>query len=137
MDGFTLDPRLDADTIAVGDLDLCSVRLMDDSRFPWFVLVPRRVGVSEITDLGENESASLMSELRLAIRVMSELSQPDKVNVGALGNIVAQLHLHVVGRFLSDPAWPGPVWGSGPAVPYPHHAATLLVERAAQLFARA
>ena len=110
---------------------------MDDSRFPWIVLVPRRVGVSEITDLGEHESASLMTELRLAVRVMGELSQPDKINVGALGNVVTQLHVHVVGRFLSDPAWPGPVWGSGTAVPYPHHAATLLVERAAQLFARA
>ncbi len=137
MDGFSLDPHLAADTIAVGDLDLCSVRLMDDSRFPWLVLVPRRVDVSEITDLGEADSASLMAELRLSVRVMVELSKPDKVNVGALGNVVSQLHLHVVGRFLSDPAWPGPVWGSGAAVPYPHHAATLLVERAAQLFSRA
>lgn len=137
MDGFTLDPRLAADTIAVGDLDLCSVRLMDDSRFPWLVLVPRRDGLSEITDLSEADSAALMSELRLAVRVMGELSKPDKVNVGALGNIVAQLHVHVVGRFLSDPAWPGPVWGSGAAAPYPHHAATLLVERAAHLFAQA
>lgn len=137
MDGFAIDPRLAADTIAVGDLDLCSVRLMDDSRFPWLVLVPRRTGLSKITDLADGDSRSLMDELRLAVRVMSELSQPDKVNVGALGNIVSQLHLHVVGRFLSDPAWPGPVWGSGASSPYPHHAATLLVERAAQLFSRA
>lgn len=137
MDGFTLDPRLAADTIAVGDLELCAVRLIDDSRFPWLVLVPRRAGLSEITDLTEAESTALMAELRLCVTVMSELSKPDKVNVGALGNIVSQLHLHVVGRFLSDPAWPGPVWGSGDPVPYPHHAATLLVERAAQLFAQA
>ena len=137
MDDFTPDTRLAADTIAVGDLDLCSVRLMDDSRFPWLVLVPRRSDLCEITDLTEADAASLMQELRLAVRVMGELSKPDKVNVGALGNVVAQLHVHVVGRFLSDPAWPGPVWGSGAAVPYPHHAATLLVERAAQLFAQA
>ena len=134
---FALDPRLDADTIPIGDLALSSVLLLDDARFPWFVLVPRIGGASEVTDLSEEQSVQLMREIRIAARVMMELSRPDKVNVGALGNIVAQLHVHVVGRFRSDPAWPGPVWGHGSRTPYPDHAASALIERAATLFAAA
>ena len=121
----SLDQRLVADTIPIGDLALSSVLLMDDARFPWFILVPRRPGASELTDLSDEEAAQLMSEIRIATRVMLELAKPDKVNVGALGNVVAQLHVHVVGRFRSDPAWPGPVWGHGSRTPYPAHAATL------------
>jgi len=94
-------------------------------------------GASEVTDLTEEQSVQLMREIRIAARVMMELSRPDKVNVGALGNIVAQLHVHVVGRFRSDPAWPGPVWGHGSQTPYPDHAASALIERAATLFAAA
>ncbi len=134
---FALDSRLAADTIPVGDLPLSSVLLLDDSRFPWFVLAPRRAGLSELTDLSEEDAAALMGEVRLAVRVMLELAKPDKVNVGALGNVVPQLHVHVVGRFLSDPAWPGPVWGFGARTPYPAHAAAQLVERAGALFAAA
>jgi len=133
----SLDQRLAADTIPIGDLALSSVLLMDDARFPWFILVPRRAGASELTDLSDEEAAQLMSEIRIATRVMLELAKPDKVNVGALGNVVAQLHVHVVGRFRSDPAWPGPVWGHGSRTPYPAHAASALVERAAALFAAA
>lgn len=134
---FALDPRLAADTVPVGDLGLCSVLLMDDSRFPWLILVPRRDGASELTDLSEADAAMLMGEIRIATRVMLDLARPDKVNVGALGNMVPQLHVHVVGRFVSDPAWPGPVWGAGARQPYPHHAAAALIARAAQLFAAA
>ena len=134
---FALHPRLNADTIPIGDLALSSVLLMNDARFPWFVLVPRRSGATEITDLAEDDSAALMREIRVAAHVMMELSKPDKVNLGALGNVVPQLHVHVVGRFRSDPAWPGPVWGSGPRAPYPDHAATALVERAGALFSAA
>jgi diadenosine tetraphosphate (Ap4A) HIT family hydrolase len=137
MSDFALDPRLAGDTRPVGDLPLCSVLLLDDARFPWFVLVPRRPGASELTDLGDEDAATLMGELRVATRMMLSLAQPDKVNVGALGNIVPQLHVHVVGRFRSDPAWPGPVWGHGTRQPYPDHAAAALVERAAGLFAAA
>ena len=96
---FTLDPRLAADTAEVGDLALCRVLLMDDARFPWLILVPRRPDVSEIIDLSEADAALLWQEVRLATGVMQALSKPDKVNVGALGNVVAQLHVHVVGRF--------------------------------------
>jgi diadenosine tetraphosphate (Ap4A) HIT family hydrolase len=137
MSDFALDARLAGDTRPVGDLPLCSVLLLDDARFPWFVLVPRRPGASELTDLADEDAATLMGELRVATRVMLALAQPDKVNVGALGNMVPQLHVHVVGRFRSDPAWPGPVWGHGTRQPYPDHAAAALVERAAGLFAAA
>lgn len=131
---FMLDSRLAADTLPVGDLGLSSVFLLNDARFPWFVLVPRVPEAREITDLSEDQSAELMRELRIATQVMAELARPDKVNVGALGNIVAQLHLHVIGRFHSDPAWPGPAWGHGTKEPYPHHRAAHLIDRAAHLF---
>jgi diadenosine tetraphosphate (Ap4A) HIT family hydrolase len=134
---FTLHPQLAADTVPVGDLALSSVLLMDDARFPWFILVPRRSGATELTDLTEEDAATLMSEMRIATHVMQGLAEPDKINVAALGNIVPQLHVHVVGRFRSDPAWPGPVWGHGARTSYPAHAATALVERAAALFAAA
>jgi diadenosine tetraphosphate (Ap4A) HIT family hydrolase len=134
---FSLDQRLAADTIPIGDLTLSSVLLMDDARFPWFILVPRHYGASELTDLSDEDAAALMDEIRIATRVMLDLAKPDKVNVGALGNLVPQLHVHVVGRFHSDPAWPGPVWGHGSRSSYPAHAAAALIERAAALFAAA
>ncbi|MEN3211467.1 HIT domain-containing protein [Methylorubrum populi] len=133
-DAFSLDPRLAADTHPVGDLALCSVLLMDDARFPWLILVPRRPGLSELTDLTPEEASLAFEEIRIAVRVMQALAQPDKVNVAALGNVVAQLHVHVVARFHSDPAWPGPVWGVGERKPYPPHARAALLERAAALF---
>jgi len=134
---FPLDPRLAGDTLPVGDLALSSVLLLNDSRFPWFVLVPRRIGLSELTDLTDADAMALMDEIRVATRVMLAMAKPDKVNVAAIGNIVSQLHVHVVGRFHSDPAWPGPVWGHGTRTPYPPHAASALIERAATLFAAA
>jgi diadenosine tetraphosphate (Ap4A) HIT family hydrolase len=137
MTAYTLDSRLAADTLPIGDLSLCSALLLDDARFPWFVLVPRRANLTEVTDLSDEDAAMLIGEIRVATRVMLELAKPDKVNVAALGNVVPQLHVHVVGRFLSDPAWPGPVWGHGTRAPYPDHAAAALVERAAGLFAAA
>lgn len=134
---FTLDPQLATDTVHVGDLALCSVLLMDDARFPWLILVPRRAGASEITDLSPGDARGLMDEMRIATGVMLALAKPDKVNVAALGNVVSQLHVHVIGRFLSDPAWPKPVWGVGTATPYPHHARAQMIERIGALFAAA
>jgi diadenosine tetraphosphate (Ap4A) HIT family hydrolase len=134
---FTLDPRLEADSIPIGDLALSTALLLDDARFPWFVLVPRRPGLTEVSDLTDEDAQALTGEIRQAVRVMLALAKPDKVNVGALGNVVSQLHVHVVGRFRSDPAWPNPVWGFGSRQPYPAHAAAALVERAAGLFAAA
>ena len=134
---FILDPRLAADTVEVGDLALCRVLLMDDARFPWLILVPRRPDLVEVTDLTEPDAQALWRETRITVGVMQALSRPDKVNVGALGNVVAQLHIHVVGRFRSDPAWPGPVWGVGTPTPYPPHARAQLIERAGALFSAA
>ncbi|NEU12997.1 HIT domain-containing protein [Methylobacterium sp. BTF04] len=134
---FTLDPTLAADTVHVGDLALCSVLLMDDARFPWLILVPRRPGASEITDLAPEDAHALMDEMRIATRVMLDLAKPDKVNVAALGNVVPQLHVHVIGRFLSDPAWPKPIWGIGTPTPYPLHARAQMIERIGALFAAA
>ena len=134
---FALDSRLAASTLPVGDLALCTVRLQNDSRFPWLMLVPQREGVAELTDLSDEAYRVLTDEIRLATRVMMELSRPDKVNVAAIGNLVPQMHVHVVGRFRSDPAWPGTVWGFGTRIPYPDHAAAALIERAQALFAAA
>ncbi len=134
---FALDSRIAAGTLPVGELALSSVLLQNDSRFPWLLLVPRRPGIVELTDLDDGDYRTLADEIRVASRVMLALARPDKVNVAALGNVVPQLHVHVVGRFRSDPAWPGPVWGFESPKPYPDHAAAALIERAQGLFAAA
>ncbi len=134
---FVLHPQLAADTVAVGDLALSSVLLTNDSRFPWLILVPRRPNLTELTDLTAEDAARLMEEIRLASGVLSRFAKPDKLNVAALGNAVPQLHVHVIARFRSDPAWPKPIWGVGTATAYPDHARLQLVERLGQLFAAA
>jgi diadenosine tetraphosphate (Ap4A) HIT family hydrolase len=110
---FELHPKLAADTSVIADWPLCRVLLMEDARYFWLVLVPRRAGVTEITELSAEDRTMLMEEAARAGRIIG-----GKLNIGALGNIVPQLHLHVVGRYSGDPAWPGPVWGHSPAVPY-------------------
>ncbi|BFI95875.1 MAG: HIT family protein [Rhodanobacter sp.] len=117
-DGFALDPRLAADTRHVAMLPLCELRLMDDTRFPWLVLVPRRANLVEVSDLDQGEQQELWREANLAGAALRAVSPCEKLNLGALGNIVRQLHLHVVARTQGDAAWPGPVWGSGAAVPH-------------------
>lgn len=116
--GFTLDPQLAADTVFVADWTLCRVLLMDDARFPWLILVPRRADLVELDDLAPGEQVRLLSEINQAIAMLRNVARCDKLNVGALGNIVRQLHVHVVARREGDAAWPGPVWGSGQAVRY-------------------
>lgn len=115
---FTLDARLAGDSLPVVDLPLCSVRLMNDARFPWLLLVPRRAGMSELHDLDEADQEQLWREIRSATQALRAVAPCDKLNIGALGNIVRQLHVHVVARVEGDAAWPGPVWGSGVAQPY-------------------
>lgn len=109
---FTLHPRLAADTLAVGDLPLCRVLLMKNAAFPWLILVPRRTA-TEIHQLPPADRAALMEETAAASALLERLTAPDKINVGALGNMVPQLHMHVIARRRTDSAWPGPVWGSG------------------------
>ncbi len=115
---FVLDARLAADTRPVARLPLCDLRLMDDARYAWLVLVPRRDGLVEIADLSADEQATLWQEVNLAGRALRAVAPCDKLNLGALGNIVRQLHVHVVARCEGDPAWPGPVWGHGTAQAY-------------------
>lgn len=117
--GFVLDPRLAADSILVSDGPLSQLRLMDDGRFPWLVLVPRVAGAVEWVDLGGGQQRLLLAEINQAAAALRAVAPVDKLNIGALGNIVRQLHVHLVGRREGDAAWPGPVWGSGPAEPYP------------------
>ncbi len=115
---FTPDPRLVSDGPALGDLELCHVRLVDDARFPWLLLIPRRLDLVEIIDLPAEERVILMSEIALASSALRTVSGAQKLNVAALGNMVPQLHVHVVGRSSGDAAWPGPMFGVGIRVPY-------------------
>lgn len=127
--GFTLDPRLEATGLPLGDLTLSRVFLVDDARFPWLMLVPRRAEIVEILDLNDADRQILFDEtMRVSAAVRAHF-RPDKLNIGALGNIVSQLHVHVVARFASDPAWPGPIWGHGQRVPYPPHMAGSLMDK--------
>jgi diadenosine tetraphosphate (Ap4A) HIT family hydrolase len=115
---FQLDCRLETDTAFVSDWPLCRVLLMNDARYPWLVLVPRRTDLVEIADLSAADRAVLMEEVIRAGEILRSLPGVAKLNVGALGNVVRQLHVHVVARRPGDPAAAGPVWGHSPAVPY-------------------
>ena len=115
MNDFRLDERLASDSVFVADGPLSQVRLMDDARFPWLVLVPRVDGASEWIDLDGSQQRLLLAEINQLSRLLREQPGITKLNLGALGNIVRQLHVHLVGRHEGDQAWPGPVWGSGPA----------------------
>ena len=113
-DPFQPDPRLAADSAFIADGPLSQVRLMDDARFPWLLLVPRVAGASEWIDLDGNQQRLLLAEINQVSRLLRAEPGVDKLNLGALGNVVRQLHVHLVGRHADDAAWPGPVWGSGP-----------------------
>jgi diadenosine tetraphosphate (Ap4A) HIT family hydrolase len=129
---FVLDPRIEETSVPVADWPLAQLRLKDDARFHWLLLVPRRPGLVELTELAEEDYLQLNAEVLAANRLLQEVVRPDKINVATLGNVVPQLHVHVVGRFASDPAWPGAVWchGAGPA--YPPHALAILAGRYAK-----
>jgi diadenosine tetraphosphate (Ap4A) HIT family hydrolase len=114
--GFVLDPRLAADSLMLAEGPLSQVRLMDDARFAWLVLVPRLADAVEWVDLDEERQRLLLAEVNRAARLLRAIGPCHKVNIGALGNVVRQLHVHVVARNEGDAAWPGPVWGSGPMV---------------------
>ena len=116
MTDFVLDPRLAADTAFIADGPLSQVRLMDDTRFPWLVLVPRVNGVSEWLELDGGQQRLLLAEINQAGQLIRAQPGVEKLNIGALGNIVRQFHFHLIGRHEGDPAWPGPVWGHGAAV---------------------
>ncbi|UYG07445.1 HIT domain-containing protein [Halomonas sp. M4R1S46] len=118
MSNFEPDARLVEDSYPVTELPLCQLRLMNDARFPWLLLVPRRTAVSEVFELDEAEQRQLWREATLVGRALKEGFGGDKLNIATLGNMVPQLHLHVILRRRDDAAWPGPVWGHGEAEAY-------------------
>ena len=126
MSEFQLHPQLAADTLHVTALPLCDVLLMNDANYPWLILVPRIVDASELLDLGESDRARLWREIDIASQALRTIFVPEKLNIAALGNMVSQLHVHVIARFSTDAAWPKPVWGAQPARPY---SATKIAER--------
>lgn len=124
---FDLDKRLEADSEWICNMSLCQVRIMNDARFVWLLLIPMRDGVVEIIDLSNDDRALLMEEVSQVCETLAKLVKPHKLNVAALGNMVSQLHMHVIARQVDDAAWPGPIWGNGDAIAYEPKVLTKLV----------
>jgi diadenosine tetraphosphate (Ap4A) HIT family hydrolase len=116
--GFELDRRLNADSVPLLWLGLCELRLMDDRRWPWLILVPQRPGMVEVHDMTPLDQTMLVFESNMVAQALKNVTNCTKINTGTLGNIVRQLHVHVVARSEGDPGWPGPVWGFGAREPY-------------------
>lgn len=114
MADWALNRQLEKDTINIGDLPLSRVLVIKDANYPWLLLVPRRADAVEITDLDEVAQAQLMTEINRVGRALNEVAKPDKLNIAALGNVVSQLHIHIIARRKTDAAWPRPVWGVVP-----------------------
>lgn len=129
MPDFSLDPRLQADSRLIMRLGLCQMRLMEDARWPWVILVPQRNSITEIFELTPLDQTMLTFEMGLAAKAIKEASGCAKVNIGALGNVVSQLHFHIIGRNEGDPAWPGPVWGRDGPEPWDEKVRETFVER--------
>ncbi len=110
---FQLNDRLKNDTVEIGRLELSLLLLINERSLPWVILVPERDGIKEIDELSADDRILLIEEIACVSQVIRHLYYPDKINVGALGNVVQQLHVHVIGRFVTDRAWPGPIWGIG------------------------
>lgn len=126
---FELHSQLRADCIPVGDFPLCRLLLLNDRQYPWLVLVPRRAELREVFELAEADRAQFHRESDLLAQVLSETFKADKMNVAALGNMVPQLHVHHIVRYRQDPAWPAPVWGKLPAVPYAENELADMLQR--------
>jgi diadenosine tetraphosphate (Ap4A) HIT family hydrolase len=123
MSNWVLHPQLARDTIVLGDLPLSRVLIVNDANWPWLLLVPRRDEVNEIIDLDEVAQAQLMTEVTRVARALKTVTECDKLNIAALGNVVPQLHVHVIARRSGDAGWPKPIWGAAP--PLPHDKAEL------------
>ena len=124
-----LHPQLEKDCLLLGQFKLCKLLLMKDANYPWFILVPDRQAVTEIYQLDEQDQQQLMRESSIMAKLLVEDFSADKVNIAALGNVVPQLHVHHVARYHDDPAWPAPVWGKHPAVPYSERALAEVKEK--------
>jgi diadenosine tetraphosphate (Ap4A) HIT family hydrolase len=119
MADWTLDPKLLQDTALLGDLPLSHVLVMNDANYPWIILVPRQPNITELIDLEEREQTQLIGEVARVARALREVTACHKLNIAALGNVVPQLHVHIIARFRHDAAWPNPVWNVVPRRPYP------------------
>ncbi len=126
---FTLDARLQQDTLLLGDFPLCRLLLMNDAHYPWFILVPRREAVSELFQLDAEEQQALWRETTWLAEKLKDTFAADKMNVATLGNVVSQLHMHVVVRRRDDAAWPAPVWGKHAAQPYSERQVATIKEK--------
>jgi len=115
---WSLHPQLEQDTEPVGDLPLSRLLVNNDANYPWLLLVPRQAGIREITDLDDKDQSQLMIEIAHTSRALKDVTACHKLNVAAIGNMVPQLHIHIVARQRDDPAWPKPVWGAAPARAY-------------------
>jgi diadenosine tetraphosphate (Ap4A) HIT family hydrolase len=133
---FELDGRIARDTDLIATLDLCQLRIQNDSRWPWLVMVPQRADMTEIFELPEADQALLSAEVNHVAAVVKEITGATKINVGALGNIVRQLHVHVIARFEGDANWPGPIWGYGSAEPYDGEKMQALMNRLMEKLSR-
>jgi diadenosine tetraphosphate (Ap4A) HIT family hydrolase len=129
MTDFRLHPQLAKDTVFVKDLALCRLLLMKDGSYPWVILVPRRAGLREMHELDGADQQTLMAEITFVSRTIEAAFGADKMNVAALGNMVPQLHIHVITRFEGDAAWPGPVWGAAPPSAYSDEALLYTLEK--------
>lgn len=132
-DHFELDARLAGDSHPLCRFALCELRLIDDANYPWLILVPRLLAARELIDLDPGQRHQLSDETDRAARLLHDAFRPHKLNVAALGNVVAQLHVHVIARFENDPAWPAPVWGRVEASPYSPEALIERVDRLREL----
>lgn len=129
MSSFAINPRLEGDSFFVEDLPLSQVRLMKDANYPWLMLVPRGADLVELIDLAAEDQQQLMREIAVTSTALRMATDCEKLNVGALGNQVSQLHVHVIARFRADAAWPGPVWGAVPSISYePEKADSLIAD---------
>ena len=136
MSEFELDGRIARDSDLIATLDLCQLRIQNDSRWPWLVMVPQRADMTEIFELSEADQALLSAEVNHVAAALKEITCATKINVGALGNIVRQLHVHVIARFEGDANWPGPIWGYGSAEPYDGEKRQALMNRLMEKLSR-
>jgi len=132
---FTLDPRLEQDTILLGEFPLSKVLLMNDARYPWVILVPKITGLTEVFQLDAAQQQQLLLESNFVAKALNDLVQADKMNTAALGNVVSQLHIHHVARYQGDETWPAPVWGKGQSVAYSEQESDAVCQQIKSAFA--
>lgn len=124
-----LHPLLEQDSIKLGEFTLCSLLLINDTNYPWFILLPNRENITELHHLNSQDQQQLLAESMYFSQCLEDVFQPDKLNIAALGNVVPQLHIHHIARFKSDACWPSPVWGSVVATPYTPEQSSLLKKK--------